>query len=399
MPFPRSLRAVLTAAGVALAVAATTLPAAPAQARTQVVPVPEGTSTVVITGQGFGHGHGMSQYGAKGAAEQGRTWQQIMAHYYPGTRLGKTSVRMRVLITADRSNDVRVAARSGLKVTGLGSPRRSWRLDQVRPRAVQWRITAPKTNRSAISWRARGGGWRHFRTVRGEAQFSAGSRPITLFTSAGRASYRGILRSAAVAKTGTRRDTVSILGLETYLRGVVPVEIPALWHPQAVRAQAVAARSYAAFERANNRRGHFDVFDTTQSQVYRGYGVEHPAANRAIAATAQRVVTYRGRPAFAQFSSSNGGWMLAGSQPYLVSGRDPYDPVSTWSVAIPLERFAARWPSAGRIVGLQVVTYPAAGGWIDKVVVDGERKDYTISGAEFRTWAGLKAANFTLATR
>ena len=68
-----------------------------------------------------------------------------------------------------------------------------------------------------------------------------------------------------------------MLTLESYLKGVVPLEMPATWTPAAVRAQAVAARTYAAYERAH-RTG--PMCDTTSCQVYGGYAAEHPDVQR-----------------------------------------------------------------------------------------------------------------------
>lgn len=386
-----------TSLGAALAVgvlAPVLAVAGPAEARkdTVAVTVPATARTVVVEGRGYGHGHGMSQYGAKEAAEDGLSYRQIMRFYYPGTTWGTAGGRMRVLLTGDTTSDLVVSDRSGLRVTALRSGR-TWKLDKVRA-AARWKITAPAAGTSRVSWRKAGGPWRAWRTFAGDAQFSAPGA-MRLHTPHGKVVYRGVLRSASPNARSRARDTVNIVAMETYLRGVVAREMPALWSPHAVRAQAVAARSYAAHERATTDRGHFDVYDTTQSQVYGGASAEHPASDAAIRATARQVLTHGGKPAFTQFSSSNGGWMLAGSRPYLVSKQDPYDPVDTWTVRIPLKRFAARWPSAGRIERLVVDRHPDAGGWVDEVTIDGADGSYTISGDGFRSWAGLRAAHFT----
>ena len=124
--------------------------------------------------------------------------------------------------------------------------------------------------------------WHDWRVVAGDAQFSAGGRPIRLRTPAGAVQYRGVLRSASPAGSTTRRDTVNVLPLDSYLQGVVPQEVPALWHPHAVRAQTIAARTYAAYERAHPIARHYQICDTGHCQVYGGYSVEHPAANDAV---------------------------------------------------------------------------------------------------------------------
>ena len=381
----------LAPAAVALAVAAGLAPQSPAAA----TPVPAGAARVVVEGEGYGHGHGMSQYGAKVAAERGVGHRAILRHYYPGTSFGKVGGRIKVLITADRTPDLQVVSRTGLKAKVVGT-KRTWRLGKVKKRAARtasrWRAKPLRGGRTALQYKK--GGWRRLAVVKGSLEFTAGGRPVTLVARKGhRVAYRGTLRLVPGSRGG---DTVNIVKLEQYLQGVVPQEVPALWPAEAVRAQAVAARSYAAYERRYDSHGAFDVYDTTADQVYGGASAEHPAASRAIRATRRVAVMHRGAPAFTQFSSSNGGWMLAGSMPYLVSGRDAYDPVNRWRVVLPLRAFQQRWPSAGRITDLAVTTHPRAGTWVDTVTITGTGGTYTISGDDFRSWAGLRSASFRL---
>ncbi len=98
------------------------------------------------------------------------------------------------------------------------------------------------------------------------------------------------------------------------MKGVVPREVPATWRPEAVEAQAVAARTYASYERAHPLTSRYQICDTTSCQVYGGVTSEHPAAsNRAVDETRGEIRVYQGEPAFTQFSSSNGGWASEGS--------------------------------------------------------------------------------------
>jgi SpoIID/LytB domain protein len=145
-------------------------------------------------------------------------------------------------------------------------------------------------------------------------------------------------------------DAVNELGLESYLQGVVPREMPASWHAQALDAQAVAARSYAL---ATRRTGDiFDEYADTRSQVYGGLAAENAATNAAVGATAGQVLTTTiaggltataeeilssGSPvALTYFSSTSGGLTAAAQdgipgatpEPYLVSVDDPYDDIS-----------------------------------------------------------------------
>ena len=230
-------------------------------------------------------------------------------------------------------------------------------------------------------------------TLRGEGEFWAGGQPITLVTPSGTRQYRGRLRAAAPAGP-PRRDTVNILPLESYLRGVVPLEMPALWTPAAVRSQSVAARTYAAYERAHARAGHYQLCDTTSCQVYGGYSAEHPAANAAIDATRQQVLLSGGDPAFTQFSSSSGGWTSAGSFSYLPAKRDPYDawsgnPVHGWSTKVTDARLENQWPAVGNLTSM-ATTRDGNGEWggrVRTVTLTGSRGTVQVSGDTFRVGA------------
>ena len=283
------------------------LPALAATAPAEAAPERRGPTTVTFTTTGWGHGKGLSQYGARNRAQAGQSWRQILRAYYPHTTLGSATGTIRVLITADTSKDVRVLPTSGLTVRSLGA-KKSWRVPaKVRgKKVVAWRIL-PAGKRSAISFKT--GSWHAWRTAKGDAEFRAGGRPIVLLTPAGRVPYRGALRS-------TLGNTVNLLPLESYVRGVVPREVPASWPAAAVRAQAVAARTYATFERRVHRRtASYDLCDTSACQVYGGYAAEHPLGDAAARATARQIVKHDGQPIFAQFTSSNGGWSVDGGYP------------------------------------------------------------------------------------
>lgn len=326
-----------------------------------------GSVAITLTGHGFGHGKGLSQYGALGAAKQGLTWQQIDEFYYPGTTWGRIGGKIRVLITADTGKDVQVTAQRGLKVTSL-SKRRTWRIPPIAAR--KWRLVGAGSD-TTVQY-TRGGAWRTWKRVPGEAEFSSATGVLTLVTPAGRRDYRGTLQSVG-PRQSTKRQTVNRLGMEAYLRGVVPMEVPALWEPDAVSAQSVAARTYAAFERSHPSADYYDLCDTSNCQVYGGKDAEHPAATAAIRATARQGLFYGGRPAFTQFSASNGGYSAVGSMPYLVAQPDPYDSVanpaySTWTKAIDDTQIEAKWPAIGDLTGIEVTTRNGYGEWGGRVV-------------------------------
>ena len=247
--------------GLGVLTAALVVSAGPSVAAEEV----PAATTYTVTGHGWGHGHGLSQYGALGAANQGVGWKQIVGFYYPGTTLGRTGGPIKVLLTAD-NKDVTVDARDGLRLHRLGG--KSYLLSKVRPKATRWRIL-PKRGKSVISFRVRSG-WTRWTAFPGAAEFTA-RRPITLrLPHHQTAQYRGALRSVD-------KHTVNVLSLERYVQGVVPREVPPEWAADAVRAQAVAARSYAAYERAH-ATSYYDICDTTSCQVYGGYDAEDPAS-------------------------------------------------------------------------------------------------------------------------
>jgi stage II sporulation protein D len=132
--------------------------------------------------------------------------------------------------------------------------------------------------------------------------------------------------------------------MESYVAGVVPNEVPSSWPTAALRAQAVAARSYAfATQRPG---GDFDAYADTRSQVYGPIERMASSSNRATSDTAHRVVLYGGSVATTFFSSSSGGrtsseqasWGSSTGQPYLNPVNDPYDnagganPYHTWTL-------------------------------------------------------------------
>ncbi|WP_148614079.1 SpoIID/LytB domain-containing protein [Nocardioides rubriscoriae] len=379
------------ALSLALSTAASVAPA-PASARPA-----ERATTVRLVTNGFGHGHGLSQYGAQAQALAGRSQRQILGFYYPDLGSGSAGGSMRVLLTADTTDDVVVVDRPGLRVRSLGSGRTT-SLDAPTA-ARRWRITPAPEGRSKVAWKGAGGGWHVLRTVPGDAELSAGGRPVTLVTPAGRSAYRGALRSARPSPSSSSRDTVNVVPLEAYLRGVVPREIFPSWEPAALQAQAVAARTYAAFERNDRRRRYVHVDDTTSSQVYGGVASEVATTDAAVAATRGRVLTVDGRPAFTQFSASNGGWMSAGSQPYLVAKQDPYDDyfrgVSDSIAPAEIER---AFPAIGMFEHIGAVARDGNGQWggrVTSIEIVGSRTSTTVSGETFRSYFGLNSTWFS----
>ncbi|MGH3472510.1 MAG: SpoIID/LytB domain-containing protein [Nocardioidaceae bacterium] len=402
-----SLRRMITAAlGAAVILPMAGLVALPAEAdQTYYVPV---TDSWTIVGHGFGHGHGMSQYGAQGAALAGKTYQQILNFYYPGTAWASAKGLIRVLITADTSSSVDVLPESGLSVVDLTDGKKY--LLPTNLGATRWRLAAStKGNTTAVQYTA-GKGWVRWRvpdhkvTLQNTGQFVA-SRPLTLLLPDGeQRQYRGALRAARPSPDATVRDTVNVLPLDMYVRGVVADEMPASWDPAALEAQAVAARTYGAWLRAQNPTRYYQICDTTSCQVYGGVGAEQPSSNAAVAATARQILTYANRPAFTQFSSSSGGWTSYGGVSYLPAQPDPYDgwsgnPVHTWTVRVDTAALQRAHPQIGTLTDLRVTGRDGNGQWggrVTQIVLDGTAGSRSLTGDDLRWMYGLRSDWFTI---
>jgi stage II sporulation protein D len=271
-----------------------------------------GAPLFIVTGKGWGHGIGMSQWGAQGLARHGSTYRQILAHYYRGTSVrGGYGRTVGVLLASGRSA-LSVGSDAAFTVTSRG---RTYRMragtHTIRPSLVITDVNGKK------------------RDLASPATFRRGTRPIE---HAGDR-YRGVL---VVRSTGSALSAANRLTLDGYVKGVVPREMPSDWLLQALKSQAVAARSYALATGGHCSFGGKPVFCATISdQVYGGIEAETPTTNRAVDATAGEAVVYGGAVASTFFFSTSGGKTSSkhdewgGARiPYLVSVRDPYDSIS-----------------------------------------------------------------------
>ncbi len=324
------------------------------------------SGTWEVQGRGWGHGRGLSQWGAQGAAEQGVPYREILAFYYPGTEVGSVgneTLRVRLMAHQDVSS-VRLWAPAGattLTVAGAGNTTRTYQGGYIT-------VDRRENNRFWVRHTTASGapGPVHAFTAT-ELSVSTGEG-VVVGTSGSRGTwYRGTIR--LVRENNTLFDVRNHVPLEEYLRGVVPRESPAYWEMEALKAQAVAARSYVLAEIAGNSAGL--TCDTTACQVYGGRAVvdragtvvearEHERTNQAVADTRGEVRTYNGAVAFTQFSATNGGWSTDGGRPYLVARRDPWtgtatgDPRSRWTDQLAVSTVEAYCPDNGRLRELVV---------------------------------------------
>jgi len=342
---------------------------------------PPSGATFFVSGHGWGHGVGLAQYGAYGYALHGWAAEDIVAHYYPGTELGQAPVkRVRVLLVPG-SKRVVVSSRSPFSV----------------------RDAAGKTHKLPAGKQELGPGLKlklaaSAKALPGPLVFAPGTAPLAL----GDRAYRGTLRVTG----GKAVRVVNTVGLEPYLWGVVPSEMPDTWPAEALKSQAIVARTYALTHMQGG--GDFDMYPDTRSQVYGGMPAESDSAREAVSETSGEVVLYKGELAQTFFFSSSGGrtanvqdvWGGSKATPYLVSVPDPYDTLSPYHDWGPLkisgQKLGKRLGSRGTL--LDVRASAAADGRVRSLTLIGSKGDRTVSGSSVRAALGLRSTWFTIGT-
>lgn len=358
-------------------------------------------------GRGFGHGRGMSQHGAYGAAISGLNAAQILAFYYPGAAPGTVPDMLRRVLLTGEDNDAVVANVAGLVVRNEASGavvatgnRADWSQVRVRPDATILRVEA-----------LQGGSWVAIMPpISGPVRFE-GPAVLSLYHPAGVRSYRGTLSAALSGQASKPLYVINTLRLDDYLQGVVPAEMPPGWHLEALKVQAVAARSYGVQPcpqpRAYPTTALYDVVDTTSCQVYRGMGAETASTNRAVADTSSQVLRHNGSVLRAEFSSANGGWTVAGGAS--VAKEDPYDDIGAraarstvhrWTgVPVPAQRLEQAF-GTGLLREIRVLARDGRGEWGGRVLtvrLVGDSRTVDVTGDQVRFAAGLRSNWFDLA--
>ncbi len=364
----------VTAVLVALAAAAVSASAQPPQPTS----VP-GEALFVISGRGWGHGVGMSQYGAYGMANAGRTYDQILAHYYTGTELGPAP-----------TTDVRVLLVESAPATTIASTVPFTVLDRA---GVVHKVPAgPLVLRPKLSLPSVDGPVR----VPGPLVVRPGKKaPLSLDGHA----YRGRLE---ITVKGSFLRVVNFVKLEDYLQGVIAGEMPHRWPLEALKAQAVAARSYALASLVKGKP--FDLYSDVRSQVYRGVEGETARTSEAVRATSGEVVIYGGRVATTYYFSTSGGRTASAADvfgtpvPYLLSRPDPYDEASPhhrWGPELLGARtLQSKLALDGRV--LDALGVPTASGRLRSLTVQTDQGPETVTAGLLRTSLGLRSTWITV---
>jgi SpoIID/LytB domain protein len=338
-----------------------------------------GEAVFVVSGRGYGHGVGMSQYGAYGQALGGRTYDQILSYYYTGTQIGKVGRKeLRVLLGEGRRA---VTISSSVPFTAVDATGETFTL----PKGVL--------------------------TIRPDLMLASPAGPVIavqpLVLRPGKKAplgldgrlYRGKLE--LVPQGGFLR-VVNVLSLESYVQGVVAGEMPFTWPAEALKAQAVAARSYALASVLKGKP--YDLYSDVRSQVYLGVGGEKSSTTKAVADTAGQVVLYGGKVATTYYYSSSGGRTASAadvfgfSVPYLVSRPDPWDrasPYYRWGpVLLGARTLQAKLDAEARVVDATGVATPS--GRLRTLTLQTATGSEQVPASVMRTALGLRSTWVTI---
>ena len=238
-------------------------------------------ATWTVKGGGFGHGIGMNAYGSYGMAQAGWSYKKILRHYYKRTRIEKIKKArtVRVLLNVDNGKALFSGAKQACGID----------LNEKRTYAAKRRGNGVVLVRPNGKKLANCG--RRLRTEKDGK---------VLFKGIGR--YRG---GVEVVESGGALNVINAVGVNDYVKGVIPNESIPSWPMDALRAQAVVARGIALTGRVNGDG--FDLYNDTRSQVYDSIATEYDRTNRAAKQTASEIVTYKGKAALTVFSASSGG--------------------------------------------------------------------------------------------
>jgi len=374
----------------------------------------------IIVGSGWGHGVGLSQYGALGQALDGKSWQDILAHYYPGTNLSdspsdkqitvglsqdKTAVFVRldklsddaqlevsidgnVVATLGSGTVIRVESNSNAIVSSGGADGRAEARGSGKK--VSFRISA-------------GSGL--INTSSGTPDTNAGS---SLATPGHRYKY-GILDVVYGGDNDGRPDlytSISMRLADEYLLGIG--EMSSTWNTAALVAQVVASRSYGLGKLNSGLRGNCGchIYNNATDQVYVGYSKEsdawRDAVNSAVTSSNQpAVLTYGGKAVTAYFASSTGGRTMSTMDAWggNVSWSQSVD--DNWSINArnPNARWGVRMSQSGmatalglsNVQSIEVVERYSSGAAKILVAKDSNGGSVTLSGRTFQARMKLKS--------
>lgn len=355
-------------------------------------------SSFTFTGSGWGHGVGMSQWGARGMAAAGHSHTQILGHYYRGTQVTTRAEAsdLRVLI-AQQVPTFTLTTGGTTTVSGVGTVGAGARLTMSRS-GSSVRITGALNA-----------------TVNGAVTVGYAGNGDLAVSPPGYSYRYGSLRISP-DPAGGLRGVIGGLSMRAYLYGLG--EMPSSWPAAALRAQAVAGRTFAQKRRDLRGGADFDLYGSVLHQAYTGTRHQAPAWTAAVDATSGQVVTYGGGLIDAVYSSSSGGhtensevvWVAP--VPYLRGVPDPHDsgggnPHASWSRTYTGAQLGS-WFGIGTVTSVRILGSTGVSGRVDKATVElvGTGGTRQVGGASFRATvnsrspgAALMSTRFTVGGR
>ncbi|MCC2256917.1 SpoIID/LytB domain-containing protein [Intestinimonas aquisgranensis] len=216
-------------------------------------------------------------------------------------------------------------------------------------------------------------------------------------------------------RSGGNITVINIVDLEDYIKGVLPYEMNNTWPLEALKAQAVCARTYAATISSSHASSGFDVCNNTHCQMYQGLNLANDRTDQAVEETAGEYVRYQGKPAVTYYSASDGGatedvrniWDSTANLPHLKGVIDPYeadlaDSISqyNWTVTVSKSEIASKLQSKGYNCGTIVDAYVAelseTGNPKTITFVDSNGKKWSFGPETLRIWFSLRSNRFTV---
>lgn len=216
--------------------------------------------------------------------------------------------------------------------------------------------------------------------------------------------YRGAVEVRRLSNSDM--TVINVVSVREYLYGNVPPEIGGRSPAEALKAQAVVSKMYALNNKGKHGSSGFDICATTHCQVYKGYSVEIAECNKVIDEVSDKVLTYKGKPVEHVYYFASGGGstedvrnVWGSSYPYLVSVKDDYEKIYTWTKTLRASDVKAKLPELGNILGI-TITRTAPTGRVTQLAVTGTSRGEPLyfSNERCRTLFGLDSQLYTITT-
>lgn len=360
-----------------------------------------------IRGHGYGHAVGMCQYGAQGMASNGKKASEILGFYFTGTSIRQysdQSVIMRVLI--DQKSTLYLSGTKKITLinenTGgtiyqgaSGSSNEILKLEYMKTQTGDTVIRVSKKNSD--------GSFTVIGSYSGPVKLTG--EEYVSYLGDKRYNYSGYLK---ILISGTSLLLVNYVGLETYVYGIA--EMPSSWNIEALKAQAIAARTYAYKKHLSPRSSSYDLKDDVNDQVYIGMGkiTSSYGTNWKIAcdATKKQILYYGSGVAFVYYHSTCGGYtensedVWSTAYPYLKSVKCDYctgSPYRNWETSVTLSKLRSAFnePNVVKAIVLEKIKERRVR-YVRLYRSDASYRD--VRGSEFRTKLGLRSTWFEIAT-